>query len=192
MFPFLSCSPVMHTELLTPVVLFQQGAVLWAPREIQAVFKSLSISPSTSQGQDFNSQLPNQICMAGIRYVLAVGTLSLPSGRGRRCSREWPAQRPLLDGFASSGATPAPRSAEMPVLAEKRFVPVPEESVVCQKPAPGLSIPQVLCTNSYLTQPGGNMKDTPTAATRRKVCEGNLPMSGEGLKIQMQELTCWV
>lgn len=69
-FPFLSCSPVTHTELSVPVVLFQQGAVLRAPREIQAVFKSLSVLPSTSWGQDFNSQPPNQICKVGIHYML--------------------------------------------------------------------------------------------------------------------------
>lgn len=77
-------------------------------------------------------------------------------------------------------------------MAEERFVSVPGESVVCQRPAPGLGVPQVLCTNSYLAQAGGSGKDTTTEATRRKVCGGNLPISGKGLRIQMQELTCWV
>lgn len=127
MFPFLSCS-LSHMELSVPAVLFQQGAVLGILRETQAAFKSLSVSPSTSQGQDFISQLPNQICVVGIHYMLALGALSLPADRGTRCSR---------DSLRGTGATAPPRSAEMPVWSQESFVPVP---VVCQRPAPGLWI----------------------------------------------------
>lgn len=80
---------------------------------------------------------------------------------------------------ANSGAT-SPTHEEMPILAEKGFVPMPNESMAFQRPASGLKIPHVPCTDSYLLHSGGNLKDDNDDCHQEERTGGNPPLSGTG------------